>query len=316
MKKFLLAIILLLTACTPRALPLPVGEERLSLPIVRMSSEVLYGAEIDSSYGVMADEVRSLAEIRAEIVRTWILYDRVPKETTSNLYYLGDSGLTIITEVKASDKCWIDEKDFEAFYAWLDGIVRENPAVEIWEIWNEPEIGGCIPPYFGGWAPVGAESFTRFVNGAYDTVKAANPDALVMIGSFCLCYGDDDPNWRFVEYVLTHGRYDAVGFHHYSRYPADLAGAIDQLDKNVMRLRSWTDAPMYLTETSTITLEGCTLEVERYQAEWLTRVTGFARESELAAIVWYGLVIDWECSAMIGADGPRQVYYDAKRIWR
>lgn len=317
---FALLILVILAACTPRVSPLPASESQLNLPIVQMGVNVSYGAEIDVTAGVMADEIRSLDEIGTEIIRSWILYERIPSDLPSNVFALDNvGGYTILMEVKGNT-CWIAEQDFDAFFTWLAETVESLPEVDIWEAWNEEDIGGCIPPYFGGWSrpEAGAELYTKFLNRFYATVKQADPDALVMVGSFCLCYSDSDINWNFVEYTLKHGNYDVVGLHHYARYPADLDGELVILGKQVERVREYArpGTPIHLTETSTITLEGCTLPVEKYQADWLAKVTGYARESGLASLIWYGLTIDWECSAMIGNDGTRQVYSEAGRLWR
>lgn len=110
--------------------------------------------------------------------------------------------------------------------------------VHVWEIWNEPDAPytkvlpdspfGCwgdpAAPYYGG------QAFGEMLKVTYPAIKAADPNAIVLIGGLLL---DCDPNnpppgkdcamSNFLEGVLQAGAgnaFDGVSFHAYDYYMA------------------------------------------------------------------------------------------------
>ena len=315
----ILAIILV--SCLPRRLP-RVDEQTVFLsPVYNGYWSPKFGVELDLLGGQLSPaQMQNIRDVDTRIVRTWILYERVSSaQLGENLEMLQDAGITIIAAVKGNS-CWIDASGYADFMIWLEQTVRDFPQVDIWEIWNEPEIAGCIPPYFGGWAGQGVDAYIDFLNQAYETIKAVNPEAKVMPGSFCLCFPDDDPNWQFVEQVIKEGKFDVIGIHHYAVYPSNLTNEIGKLDSNVKRIRGYMGdeiRPIYLDETRAIIPvamlpEGCTDGFQSYQAEWLEKLTDYTRLANVSSLIWYGLYIDWQCSGMSG----KQVEQAAMEAWR
>jgi hypothetical protein len=116
--------------------------------------------------------------------------------------------------------------------------------VKYWEIWNEPDIdpylvqsqdspGGCWgdtnDPYYGG------SYYADVLQAAYPQIKAADPEAQVMVGGLLLycdptkvgaCLGSDgDRPPKYLEGILRHngandgGQYfDGISFHAYDYY--------------------------------------------------------------------------------------------------
>lgn len=256
-----------------------------------------------------------LEYVHSRIVRTWLYYDREPDNFSDGLQYLSDLGQVILVTVK-SDKCNVPADEQGAFFEWLSQTVKAHPDVDIWEAWNEPDVpfSLCAPPYFGGWnVEPGAAAYAEFVNQFYDTVKSANPSALVMVGSFMLDNLDDPTITGFIVDVLKQSRYDVIGFHKYTWYGVSHADSIANLSAKVDWLRSLTDAPIYVTETSMLYDGNCLdVEFQAAQADWLEEINRYADESGIAAVIWYGLYIDWRCSAM----DHRQVYYRAHEVNR
>lgn len=122
---------------------------------------------------------------------------------------------------------------FAAFMA--DLVARLSPApfnVEHWELWNEPDVepeaapvddevgcwGESADPGFGGWR------YAAMLQAVYPAVKAADPDAKVLVGGLAMsCHPDIAatvacPSGRFLEGVLEAGGgayFDGVSYHAY-----------------------------------------------------------------------------------------------------
>ena len=127
---------------------------------------------------------------------------------------------------------------FAEFAEFLTEAVNRYKAppynIKYWELGNEPDtpilytknVFGCWgevgDPYFGG------EFYAQMLKAAYPAIKAADPQAQVLIGGLML----DNPDGktknapRFLEGILRGGGgpfFDAVSFHSYS-YPSGAVG--------------------------------------------------------------------------------------------
>ncbi len=130
--------------------------------------------------------------------------------------------------------------ELAAFGAFMYDVVTRYSAapyhVKYWEIWNEPDVDpnlvapnspfGCwgddADPYYGG------GYYAEMLKIVYPQIKAADPQAQVMLGGLLL---DCDPTYppagqdckpaNFLEGVLRAGGgpyFDEVGFHGYPQY--------------------------------------------------------------------------------------------------
>jgi hypothetical protein len=94
--------------------------------------------------------------------------------------------------------------DPRTFGAFMGGIAGRLPAVDAWELWNEPDS----PGFFAG-APDPA-TYAAMLKAAYPAIKAAQPGDAVVTGGLV---GND---MDFVEQLYRHGAqgsFDAVGVH-------------------------------------------------------------------------------------------------------
>jgi len=61
------------------------------------------------------------------------------------------------------------------------------PGVDMFTIWNEPNLGGFLKPQWtrvaGRWQPESPHIYRRLVSAAYPAIKAVVPDATVLIGA-------------------------------------------------------------------------------------------------------------------------------------
>jgi hypothetical protein len=129
----------------------------------------------------------------------------------------------------------------EAFGRWADFLSSlvnryKNPPynIKFWELGNEPDtpvwysksVFGCWgevnDPYFGG------EFYAQMLKAAYPAIKAADPQAQVLVGGLLLDNPDVATNNTalFLEGILRGGGgpfFDAVSFHSYS-YPGAAVG--------------------------------------------------------------------------------------------
>jgi hypothetical protein len=116
--------------------------------------------------------------------------------------------------------------------------------VEYWEIWNEPDVDpSLIPPgneWMGCWGELddpyyGGEYYAELLKVIYPAIKAANPEAQVLVGGLLL---DCDPvnvpehkpdcnPSKFLEGILVNGGgdyFDGVSFHAYDANHSWLGG--------------------------------------------------------------------------------------------
>jgi len=112
--------------------------------------------------------------------------------------------------------------------------------VKIWEIWNEPDVDPALvgpDSPFGCWGDpaatyYGGQAFGEMLKVVYPRIKAADPNATVLVGGLLLdCdpvhppVGKDCSSARFLEGILAAGAgnfFDGISFHAYDYY----AGAL------------------------------------------------------------------------------------------
>jgi hypothetical protein len=129
---------------------------------------------------------------------------------------------------------------FQAFASFIsDAVKRYSVApynVKYWEIWNEPDIApNIVAPdsIYGCWgdetdAYYGGGYYAEMLKQVYPVVKAANPDAQVLVGGLLLdCDPVNPPPGEqcvpsgYLEGILRSGGgdfFDGVSFHAYDHY--------------------------------------------------------------------------------------------------
>lgn len=309
--------LLLLAGCGVIRRPVKTTGQAVYFPLVtKGEGKTLHGVELAFWTEAMNAD---LEFVHSQIVRTWILYSRAPERFSDGLSGLDQAGQLLLVTVKGSSTCFLAEAEWDPFFDWLSELAAMYPQVDIWEAWNEPDVPSdlCAIPFFGGWnvAP-GAETYARFVSRFYEVIHQANPEAKVMVGSFMIDNLEDPTITGFIETVLRTASYDAVGFHKYQWYGVAQEASIANLARKYEWLRSIArpGSPIYLTETSDLNDGDCEDEdFQEHQADWLEEVNRYADQAGIAGVIWYGLYIDWRCSAMVDG-GPREVFFRAHEV--
>ncbi len=220
---------------------------------------------------------------------------------------------------------------FASFMYDLAARYRAQPyKVKYWEIWNEPDAtpnpvaeesgfgcwGDVSDPYYGG------RAFGEMLKVATPLVKAANPQAQVIIGGLLL---DCDPNnpppskdctqSRFLEGILTAGGgpyFDGLSFHAYDYYmyelgvysnanwnsASDTTGPVARAKAQYLRnlLTSYGAGGKFLMNTEAALLCSneensplCDTDFEQTKAYYVSQSYALAIAEGFAANVWYSL---------------------------
>jgi hypothetical protein len=163
-----------------------------------------------------------------------------------------DAGLTVHAVVGGSPS-WavedtgvdcgpIDPEDLPAFASFVGALVErydgdciddapidqetgERPVVKYWEFWNEPDqisgadyVGGCWGGDRDSDGISDSQEYVDMLSYAYPVVKAAHPDAYVLLGALAW---EDHQGWfntNFLDEVLSYGGaqyFDYTNFHQY-----------------------------------------------------------------------------------------------------
>lgn len=125
----------------------------------------------------------------------------------------------------------IDKVDISEFAQFVGALAaRYNgitmPAVDYWELYNEPDGGSQLAAEYNGagyWGPFGAQ-YAQMMCAVYPAVKAANANARVAIGGLAYdSFTDQGGGFvrSFLDDVLTAGGgacMDAMNFHYYPAF--------------------------------------------------------------------------------------------------
>lgn len=232
-------------------------------------------------------------------------------------------------------------EDFAAFMR--DLVARYSAApfnVKYWELWNEPDVDPALVgprSEFGCWGDMsdayyGGGYYAEMLKAVYPAMKAADPQAQVLVGGLLL---DCDPKQppegqtcgasRFLEGVLEAegGRYfDGVSFHSYDTYQGELgkygnanwhsawntSGPVLVAKTRYLKglLASYGVAEKFLMSTETALLCGrsgkeqaCQTEAfENTKAYYVAQVASASAAEGLKAVLWYSLH-GWRASGLV-----------------
>ncbi len=191
-----------------------------------------------------------------------------------------------------------NEADYADFLT--SAVTRYSPkGVDVWEIWNEPNLSGPWPP-----AP-DPVAYARLLQAAYAAIKLADPNATVLTGGLAAATSSGTSSGithysavDFLEVIYQQGAgdaFDAVGFHPYSypRMPDDpapwngwslMVGPIREL----MDSQGDGQKAIWITEYGAPTNEAESGVSEDDQAEMLARSQRLVREYSWAGpVFWY-----------------------------
>lgn len=262
----------------------------------------------------------------------------------------------------ASSACGPVAPEFFEFFAnfMADAVSRYSQPpynVRYWEIGNEPDIDpslvqtdsvyGCWgnqgDPYYGG------RHYAEMLKVVYPRIKAANPQARVLVGGLLLDCDPDNPpeippgsgqtrdcsSARFLEGILEAGGgayFDAVSFHAYDYYGEALGryGNLNwfsvwnttspvlqakvQFLNNLLARYGWGAKPLLNTEVALICASSpglCAAEdFELTKAYYAAQVNASALAAGLKANLWYSLH-GWRDSGLVGPGNTPNLAYTA-----
>lgn len=162
--------------------------------------------------------------------------------------------------------------------------------VRVYDVWNEWD--GRV----GGTTQGTASSYLALVRATYLAIKKADPNALVIIGSFTP-YGIEH---GFLDYLLEHRGLDfsdGLSIHDYVNCQTnsgvdDWRDFLQKIEVNA-RWYKGEDVPIYVTETGWPSFEGKCGVSEQTQADYLIGVYSQAlRMPYVKGVWWYDLIED------------------------
>jgi hypothetical protein len=241
--------------------------------------------------------------------------------------------------------------DFASFMAEVATRYSRPPYyVNHFEIYNEPDVDPDLATptqNFGCWGDendpnYGGGYFSQMLSTIYPSIKAANPNAQVVIGGLLLnCdpthtypEGRDCSASKFLRGILQAGNganFDAIAYH---GYPIHTLARVDW-DRNMYlwahrggtvlgklqfireELAAFNlDKPIMLTESALICYEGasCNLDqtlLRQDQANYVVRLYSRAFANDLTAAIWYSVNDPgWRYVGLLESDlSPRPAYH-------
>jgi hypothetical protein len=251
-----------------------------------------------------------------------------------------------------------------AFAAFMHDVVARYSVppynVKYFELGNEPDVPlGLVAgdSQFGCWYDPAdlahnADDYANMLKAVYPQVKAANPEAQVLIGGLLMdCDPLNPPQLsdgtlidctvsRFMEFILQNGgtnSFDGVSFHAYDYYYGalgqygnpnwhsswDTTGPITSAKARYLRtlLDFYNRPDAYLLNTETALLCGKTGEEEscladdfvQTKASYIVQSYTVARAEYLLGNIWYS-ISGWRASGLVDGAGQPLPAYQAFRF--
>jgi hypothetical protein len=215
----------------------------------------------------------------------------------------------------------------------FDLVNRYKDRVKYWEIWNEPDIDpDLVPPDsgFGCWGDqddpyYGGGQFAAMLQVIYPRIKAADPQAQVLVGGLLLDCDPDrvctlNPASRFLEGILVNGGasfFDGVAFHAYDYYTGVLGGyensnwdsssqttgpvlsAKADFIRSVLGTYGASNKYLMASEVALVCSANCDINFENTKAYYIAQVYGAAYSKKLRAAMWYATYAKWKFTDLL-----------------
>ena len=247
----------------------------------------------------------------------------------------------------------VSQSKLPAFGSFMGELVARYSVppynIKNWELWNEPDIDPSYTPgdsMYGCWgdqndAYYGGGTYAEMLKAAYPQIKAADPQAQVLIGGLlldcdprpgagCATVGNSNLPPKFLEGILLGGGgpyFDGVSFHAYDFYqghPGQYGNANWQSAWNTTGsvlvakaqfiqglLSQYGASGKFLINTeSAILCDSCSNDsaFETTKANYVAQAYAAAIAGGLRANIWYS-VLGWRNSNLLNSDlSPRPAY--------
>jgi hypothetical protein len=262
--------------------------------------------------------------------------------------------------VVPGSKCGpIKQNELASFARFISDLVSRYSAppysVRYWELWNEPDVDpsnsglstyGCWgdqdDPYYGG------GYYAEMLKAVYPALKAANPQAQVLVGGLLLgcdprnpdqCAGRDPASGKFLEGILRAGGaayFDGVSFHAFDGYAgtrglygnANWGAAWDTTGPSVLVkarflrevLAAYSAGDKYLIATEaalTYSRDVCDPDCQLSKAYYMQQIYAGALAEGLNSTLWYCLRCGWRQVDLFDSRGqPLPAYYAYLAAWQ
>ena len=284
----------------------------------------------------------------------------------SNLINAQQNGMEVVAIVRGAAN-WalktpgpicgpIDEGALKAFGEFMNALVARYSQppynVHYWEIGNEPDIDPDVVPdlnsEYGCWGDwddpyYGGRYYAEMLKVVYPAIKAADPQAQVILGGLLLgcdprhpdgCTGrpNADRPSRFLEGILLNGGgdyFDIMGYHSYSywdfqsglgfmgtpRWPGSDTVVPEKADfvREVLAQYGHGDKPVMNTEAALLCYDGqLPLGCREQQAVFIPRAFADAMAEGLESMIYYAITNDhWLNTGLLRKEdrSPYQTYY-------
>jgi hypothetical protein len=348
---------------------LPILQYRSSV----YSVDTIFGVESHHLHGdeyVAVDQANTnwvrlngLLWSKAEQVEGTIVWDEFA-DLEQEIFNASTIGMNVILVVR-STPTWAQEDTgsfcgpikvdkVSAFADFMYEAVKRYSAppfnVKYWQVWNEPDVDHNIVltnpdnsfAYFGCWGDpadtyYGGGDYADVLQAVYPKVKAANPEAQVLVGGLLLpckqgvSKGPCDHQEKYLEGILDHhgakdgGNYfDYVAFHSYDYYWGSLgkygnsnwgsrwddSPVITKKTaflKDVMTQYGYTQKPLLSTETALVCgSDGeepmcLTGDFEDTKAYYVAHSYSNAIADDLVVNLWYATRSGWRGNDLLGS---------------
>lgn len=302
--------------------------------------------------GVLWNEIEAV-----EGVRDWSSMANLESEMT----ILNQRGMELVLIIRGVPE-WartdgghicgpIAQDKFGAFANFMYELVSRYSQppynVRYWELGNEPDsefISNTSP--FGCWGDsgnryYGGGRYGKMLKAVYPEIKAADPDAHVLVGGLLM---DCDPNnpppgrtctmSKFLEGILQEGAgnfFDGVSFHSYDYYgflgaysnpnwnaAYNTTGPAIQIKANflysVLERYGFHDKYLMATETALLCSISCGDDYETTKAIYATQNYALSLITRLRSSIWYSYTNPWRSTYLIQSSIPKPAYYALQTV--
>ena len=174
-----------------------------------------------------------------------------------------------------------------------------SPKVEYWEFYNEPDAGFIHNDM--RWGHSGKE-YAQMLAAVYPAVKAANPNAKVLLGGLAYDWFEDQDGpfvREFLDDVLENGggpHFDIMNFHQYPPFAANWGapngpGLVEKTQAIRAKLTEYgLDKPIMITESGMHSNDASTSPMTpELQARYVTMLFSQALAADVDTLVWFML---------------------------